>query len=224
MFVHNVKPDLECDPRSVQLLRGVSGNVVLDLGHRESRVGLHPVRDRMAEVDEHAPILVPPTQWRLSGMFDADHGAVLDAALAEMFDRLRQAGDRDVTKTDAPVAMANASLDAAPSPRRERFRINLFLDPTVSLRASWIDGYPIPDAIAALLTCDGTFIPTFIENALATSVGRATRVIPERTRRVVLRRDGGSSEWPGRTCLAPDPPGRPGCRPDARWPIVRRRS
>ncbi|CAN5710759.1 hypothetical protein BH24ACT5_BH24ACT5_18370 [soil metagenome] len=35
-------------------------------------------------------VSLTPTEdgrWRLSGMFDADHGAVLDAALAEMFDR-----------------------------------------------------------------------------------------------------------------------------------------
>ena len=67
--------------------------------------------------------------WRLHGSLDADHGAIVDAALAEARDRLFRDGDRDVTSADALVDIAERSLDHTPLERRERFRINLFLDP-----------------------------------------------------------------------------------------------
>jgi hypothetical protein len=44
--------------------------------------------------------------WRLLGRLDGDHGAVLDAALAEARDRLFRDGQRDVTWVDALVDIA----------------------------------------------------------------------------------------------------------------------
>ena len=40
--------------------------------------------------------------------------------------------------------------------RRERFRINLFMDPAQSATATWINGIAVPDSIARLCLCDGT--------------------------------------------------------------------
>ena len=39
------------------------------------------------------------------------------------------------------------------------------------------------------MTCDGTISPVFVADARPVSVGRSQRIVPERTRRVVLHRD-----------------------------------
>ncbi|CAN5786164.1 HNH endonuclease signature motif containing protein [soil metagenome] len=135
-------------------------------------------------------------RWRLSGMLAADHGAVLDAALAELLDRLRTSRGPSATRVDALLAMAEQSLETTAAPRRDRFRINLFLDPTVSPYATWIDGFAVPDAIAALLTCNGTVSPVFTDGAHPVSVGRSTRVISDRLRRLIIARDGGKCRNP----------------------------
>ncbi len=83
----------------------------------------------------------------------------------------------------------NVPSIAAPVERRERFRINLFLDPAASPTATWINGIGVPEAIARLCTCDGTISPVFVDDSLPVSVGRSQRIVPERTRRAVLHRD-----------------------------------
>jgi hypothetical protein len=128
--------------------------------------------------------------WRVHGRLDADHGAIVDAALCEARDRLFREGDRDVTWVDALVDIAERSFGAAPLERRERFRPNLFFDPERSPRATWTNGIAVPDAIAELCTCDGTISPVFVAAGLPVSVGRSQRIVPERTRRLVLHRDG----------------------------------
>ena len=127
--------------------------------------------------------------WRLHGRLDADHGAVLDAALNEARDRLFREGLGDVTWADAIVDIAERSLDRSPVERRERFRINLFLDPAASPTATWINGIAVPEAITRLCTCDGTISPVFVDDSLPVSVGRSQRIVPDRTRRAVLHRD-----------------------------------
>jgi hypothetical protein len=127
--------------------------------------------------------------WSLHGRLDADHGAVVDAALGEARDRLFRDGDHNVTWVDALVDLAERSLDRAPLPRRERFRVNLFIDPDLSPAVTWINGIAVPDAIARLCTCDGVICPVFTANGRPVSVGRSQRIVPERTRRLVLQRD-----------------------------------
>jgi Domain of unknown function (DUF222)/HNH endonuclease len=127
--------------------------------------------------------------WRLHGRLDADHGAIVDAALSEARDRLFRDGLGDVTWADALVDIAERSLDHAPVERRERFRINLFLDPAASPMATWINGIGVPEAIRRLCACDGTISPVFVAGSRPVSVGRSQRIVPERTRRVVMQRD-----------------------------------
>jgi hypothetical protein len=127
--------------------------------------------------------------WRLHGRFDGDHGAVLDAALAEARDRLFRDGQRDVTWVDALVDIAERSLDGTPVERRERYRVNLFLDPALTAAVTWINGIAMPDAIARLYTCDGTINPTYLAEGHPVNVGRSQRIVPDRTRRIVIHRD-----------------------------------
>jgi hypothetical protein len=58
-------------------------------------------------------------------------------------------------------------------------------------------GWNVPDAIRRHLTCDGTITPTFLENGLPTSVGRSQRIVPDRTRNIIERRDQGCCRIPG---------------------------
>ena len=142
---------------------------------------------------------------RMVGRFDLDpeDGRILEAGLRHARDLLfherdeaadlvtsRRITGRRVNWADALVEMSRRSVDADDSPsRRERFRINLFLDPADKPQAEWSDHMAVPQTLLDKLTCDGTLTPTFVENAKPVSVGRALRIVPDRTRRLVLYRD-----------------------------------
>jgi hypothetical protein len=129
-------------------------------------------------------------RFRLNLETDALAGMTIDAALREARDHLIQTGHRDVTDTDAFVEMAQRSLDTIDAPaRRERFRINIHLRTNGSCTDD--HGGTLPDAIRRYLTCDGLMSPVFIDGTIPISVGRTQRMIPLRTRRIVLLRDQG---------------------------------
>ncbi len=127
---------------------------------------------------------------------DADHAQLFDSALKAARDRLFNSGATQVTWVEALIEMAQQSLDAQTLERRERFRVNLFIDPTENQSARWTDGTAIPDCIRRLTECDGTLTPVFVKDGRPVSVGRAQRIVPERTRRIVLHRDHGSCRSP----------------------------
>ncbi len=129
-------------------------------------------------------------RYHLRGELDADHGRVVDAALREARDALFAAGQTNVTWAEALVEMAQRSLDGvAGDERRDRFRVNWFVDPTDPVPARWPDGLAVPNWLRDMLTCDATVAPVFTDGALPVSVGRTQRAVPERTRRLVLARD-----------------------------------
>ena len=142
-------------------------------------------------------------RFHLRAELDPDRGRVVDASLGEARDRLFRDGQRRVTGADAVVDVAQRSLDGTPLERRERFRVNLFLDPTADLPATWGDGFAVPDSLRRLLTCEGTVTPTFVARARPVSVAPTVKGIPDRIRRLVLARDTACRvPWCGRTrCL-----------------------
>ena len=75
-------------------------------------------------------------------------------------------------------------------------RINIFLDPTGPVPASWPDGTWLPDAIRDHLTCDGLLSPVFTSGGRPVSVGATQRIVPARTRRLVMHRDLGRCRVP----------------------------
>ena len=80
-------------------------------------------------------------RYHLRGELDADRGRIVDGALSEARDALFRAGQAKVTWPDALVEMAQRSLDGAGSEeRRERFRVNWFIDPADPVPAQWADG------------------------------------------------------------------------------------
>jgi hypothetical protein len=125
-----------------------------------------------------------------------DRGRIVDDALTAARDRLRADSGIRPSSVDALVEMAETSLDPAAADTGGRgVRMNLFLDPTAPVPASWADGTAVPDVIRDHLTCDGLLSPVFTDGARPVSVGRSRRIPPERTRRLVLHRD--------KTCRVP---------------------
>ena len=94
-----------------------------------------------------------------------------------------------MTTADALVEIAERSLKATPIERCNLYRVNLFIDPTADIPATWQDGYAVPDSIRRLLTCEGTITPTFVAQGRPLSVAPTIKGIPDRIRRLVLARD-----------------------------------
>ena len=124
------------------------------------------------------------------GRLDADHGAVLDAALSEARDRLFRDGIGDVTWVDALVDIAERSLDRTPVEAARavpRQRLRRPRPTRRRRRGSTASAYPRRSPGCAPATA--TISPVFVADARPVSVGRSQRIVPERTRRVVLHRD-----------------------------------
>jgi len=137
--------------------------------------------------------------YRLSGVLDADRGAVVQKALEEARDRLFHDGHPDVTWVEALVDVCHRSLAAVGSPsRRDRYRcyIHLATDTPDGEPVAWLNAGPaLPDTLRDLICCDSVAQPLFIADGLPINQGRARYIVPERTRRQVLDRD--------RTCRYP---------------------
>ncbi|MDJ0767866.1 MAG: DUF222 domain-containing protein [Ilumatobacter sp.] len=142
-------------------------------------------RDRLSTgvTDDH--------RWRINGELGLDDGGIVDAALREAKDSLFERGNIDATWADALVEVARRSLDSVESPaRRDRFRTWFHLDVTDGAMTN-TGGWRLPDTVRDHLLCDGVVQPVWEQEGLPTSVGRTQRIVPDRTRRVIERRDRG---------------------------------
>ena len=121
----------------------------------------------------------------------------MEAAVAEARDALFAAGTPEVTGAGALLEVCGRSLGAVESvSRRDSFRVYVHLD----AEGGWLNGRPrLPGHLVAKLTCEGTLQPLWERAGVPVSVGRALRIVPERTRRLVLDRDRGC-RFPG--CVA----------------------
>jgi hypothetical protein len=141
--------------------------------------------------------------WRASIHLPADEGAVLESALAAARDRVFQQRKADgsathvheVTWADALAELADAYLGGRVTQRAHRDRYMTLLHVEVGA-----DGEPqarvhlgprLPDSLRRYLTCDGHIKAIFEVGGVAVNVGRAQRIVPDRTRIVVEHRDGG---------------------------------
>jgi hypothetical protein len=126
--------------------------------------------------------------FRLDLHCDPLTGMIIQAAITEARDALFQHGHTDVTDVDALTEVCERSLDTIDTPaRRDRFRTNIHLDVHATARDT--HGWNLPDTIRNYITCDGLLSPVFIDNSIPISVGRTQRMIPQRTRLIVLLRD-----------------------------------
>jgi hypothetical protein len=132
--------------------------------------------------------------WRLSALLPPDQGGLVERALEAARRALTEEGALErPTWADAFVAMAERSLGAAAASRPHHDRHLL----VVHLRgddhgshAHLHGGPPLPDTLRRLLGCDGQVRPLTEVNGVALSVGRAQRIVPERTRMAIEERDG----------------------------------
>jgi hypothetical protein len=129
-------------------------------------------------------------RWQLRGELDADHGAILDAALREAHDALFQRDGVRVSRVDALVEIANRSLDTVTDVgRRDRYRVHVHLD----VDNTMLDGlgHRLPEWLRDLVCCDTIASTVHESGGIPVSVGRSQRTVPERTRRLVVLRDRG---------------------------------
>ncbi len=124
----------------------------------------------------------------------AAQGALIEAAIREAKDRLFRDGQTDATLADGMVEVANRSLGAIESSSRvDKFRIYVHLD----TEGGWISrGGRLPKHMVDRLTCDGVLQPVWETEGHPVNVGRAHRIVPRRTRRLVEARDRGC-RYPG---------------------------
>ncbi|GAA1256857.1 HNH endonuclease signature motif containing protein [Oryzihumus leptocrescens] len=123
-----------------------------------------------------------------------DLGALVEAALMEARDALFHAGRPEVTWATALAEVCERSLANPPSPgRRDAFRVLVHLDTD----GAWLNARPaLPRHLLHKLTCEGSLRPLWVTEGHPVNVGRALRIVPDRTRRLVEDRDRGC-RFPG---------------------------
>jgi len=150
-----------------------------------------PTPDASAPVDRLTFGVTDDSRWRISGELGLDAGRRIEAALTEAKDSLFEQGDTDATWPDALAEIAERSLDAVGSDaRRDRYRTWLHVDVSDGATTT-TDGWRIPMTIRDRLLCDGVVQPVWERDGVPFSVGRTQRIVPDRTRRIIERRDRG---------------------------------
>jgi hypothetical protein len=121
-------------------------------------------------------------------------GALVEQAVREAKDALFSAGQTGATLADALVEVANRSLSGVEGTARSRkYQVNVHLDTD----GGWLPGVGrVPDHLLRRMTCDGGLVPVWESEGRPVNLGRTTRIVPERIRRLVLARDGGCA-YPG---------------------------
>jgi len=146
--------------------------------------------------------------WRLSALLPPDEGALVERALSERRQALFSARGPQadhlgppVSWADALVGVADASLSHGGRGRaqRDRYRVLVHVraDEQADAAASGgVQGHlhrgpALPDSLRRYLGCDTTARVVYEVKGRPVSVGRATKVVPDRTRVVVEDRDRG---------------------------------
>lgn len=134
-------------------------------------------------------------QFRLHFETTPDQGALVEQAIREAKDALFTAGNPHASLADGLIEVATRSLAAVTTlGRREHYRILIHLDVDGN---GWLGKKgAIPDTLLQRVTCDGKVVPVWEKDGTPVAVGRAQRIVPERTRRLVEDRDRGC-RYPG---------------------------
>jgi hypothetical protein len=133
--------------------------------------------------------------FRLWACLAPEEGALLERALEAARSSLYDTAGtpearRDVSWADSLVEMAERSLNPAASarPHHDRHMVLVHLDANGSHLHL---GPALPNSLRRYLSCDAWVCPVVDREAVATSVGRALRIVPHRTRIAVEERDRG---------------------------------
>lgn len=158
----------------------------------DNGVGAEPDHDRAAPAPLDRSWLGEGDdgRFRLFVETTPEQGEVIRQAIAEVRDAEFRASGNLISDAEALATVAARSLDSITDPqRRDRFRCHVHLD--ADGLATDEHGLVLPDAITRHITCEGLVTPVVVENGIPVSVGRTQRIVPERTRRLVVHRDGG---------------------------------
>jgi hypothetical protein len=122
-----------------------------------------------------------------------DDGALIEQAMTEAKDALFRAGQQHVSWMDALRELCNRSLSGIQSSsRRSKYRVYVHLDTDTG----WLNQGPtLPESLLTKICCDGVIAAVWETQGAPVNVGRTQRIVPGRTRRLVLDRD--------RTCIVP---------------------
>ncbi|KRF49100.1 hypothetical protein ASH01_05555 [Terrabacter sp. Soil811] len=158
------------------------------------------VESALAEAKDHLfHTLTPESDHDADGSVSHEQKQALNGDVLHPTWTEIDGGRPRVTWADALLVLATRSLDAAGSDRaggaarRARYRVQVHLDTD----GGWLTGRPrLPQHITNQLTCDGTLTPVWETQGHPVNVGRAHRVVPHRTRILVLDRDRGC-RFPG---------------------------
>lgn len=130
-------------------------------------------------------------RWRIRGELDLGRGETVEQALIAAREALHEHGQTDISVADCLIEVCDRYLDGITAPtRRERTKTWVHID-VASANATTTDGWLLPTHVRDRLVCDGSIQPVWERDGVPFSVGRTQRIVPERTRRVVMRRDGG---------------------------------
>ncbi len=132
--------------------------------------------------------------WRCSAVLPTDEGELVERALEMHRRKLSNDGATNVNWADALLAMAESSLAnaaiARPHCDRNLVVIHLETDDENKPGAHVHLGPALPDSLRRYLTCDARVKVQFDAHGTPISVGRAERIVPDRTRLAVEERDG----------------------------------
>jgi hypothetical protein len=141
-------------------------------------------------------------RWRLYADLPVDEGARFESALSGSRASLVDAAEDDeerrrISWADAFLAVGetamSSSVTADPSAGRVAVLAHLEADAVDSTRPGVVSlhlGSPLPTNLARMLLCDCDLVPVWERDGTPVSVGRTTRVVPRRLRRLVEHRDG----------------------------------
>jgi hypothetical protein len=134
--------------------------------------------------------------WWARLRLPVDEGAAVEAALLAARQRLHRADpDARPSWADAVVALVSAG------DRPPRAHAVVHLEARTG-GPGWVAGLggapaPLPDALRRTLTCDADAELVRLVDGRPVDAGRRQRVVPERLRRLVVHRDGGTCRVPG---------------------------
>ncbi len=140
-------------------------------------------------------------RWRLNADLPGDEGALFERSLIAERERLfRETEDgQEVTWADALMSLADRGVapNAAGRHHRDRTMVLVHLDTRPGEDengqpcAHFHGGPAVPDTLRRYLSCDSRIRPVWETDGVAVSVGRAMRIVPDRTRIVIEERDRG---------------------------------
>lgn len=152
--------------------------------------GVDDPADDHASAERCSLVQRTDSTWQLAGRFDADHGAVVDAALREIADAMFADIGRRPSRAEAMVELARRHLSGVTDvARRDRYRVHYLLDETHQL----VDplGHAMPGWLRDLICCDPDLSVTWQRHGVPIAKGSVSATIDPEVRRHVRRRDQG---------------------------------